>query len=266
MEGAAIEAGDHRPVDVARAPAAALGEQDDRQPAALGDLEEAVLLEVAAHALGAGQDGVVVGHHDGWLTVDVADARDQAVGGGAGDELVLGPAALLGGVDQRPVLDERAGVDEVSEVLARRALPALVAPGDRVGPRAVEPDGVALADRGEIVADRVEVDGLGALLGGRGRLAGGQHGEELALVDRVAHGDLDAPHDAVGLGDDLVLHLHRLEHDDRRAGADRLGRLVGDRDHGAGEGGRDGDLGRGRHRGIIAHASSPECIRERATA
>ena len=62
LERPAVEARDDRHVDVARAPAAALGEQHHRQPPPLGDLEQAVLLQVVAHALGAGEDRVVVGH------------------------------------------------------------------------------------------------------------------------------------------------------------------------------------------------------------
>ena len=45
---------------------------------------------------------------------------------------------LLGGEHQRPVLDERALVDEVGEVLAGGPAPALVALGDRVGAGLVE--------------------------------------------------------------------------------------------------------------------------------
>ncbi len=59
-ERAAVQTRDDRHVDVAGAPAAALREQHHRQPAALGQLEQAVLLGVVAHPLGARQDGVVV--------------------------------------------------------------------------------------------------------------------------------------------------------------------------------------------------------------
>ncbi len=48
VEGAAVEARDDRHVDVARAAAAALGEQHDRQPPPLGELEQAVLLHGCA--------------------------------------------------------------------------------------------------------------------------------------------------------------------------------------------------------------------------
>ena len=121
-------------------PAAALGEQHDRQPAPLGDLEQAVLLEVVAHALRAGQDRVVVGHRHARAAVDLADARDQAVGGRARDQLLARAPALLGGEQQRAVLDEGVLVDELGEVLARRAPPALAASGDRVRARRVEAD------------------------------------------------------------------------------------------------------------------------------
>ena len=55
-------AGDDRAVGVAGPPAAALGEEHDRQPHALGQLEQPVLLAVVVHALGAGEHRVVVGH------------------------------------------------------------------------------------------------------------------------------------------------------------------------------------------------------------
>ena len=51
-------------VGVARAPAAALGEEHDRQPQALGELEQPVLLPVVLQALRAGEHRVVVRHHD----------------------------------------------------------------------------------------------------------------------------------------------------------------------------------------------------------
>ena len=63
VEGQAVEARHAGAVGVARAAAAALGEEHDRQPLPLGHLEEAVLLAVVLQALGAGQDRVVVGHH-----------------------------------------------------------------------------------------------------------------------------------------------------------------------------------------------------------
>jgi hypothetical protein len=60
MERPHVEAGYVRPVDVARTPATALGEQHDRELSAFGDLEKPILLEVVAHPLGAGQHRVVV--------------------------------------------------------------------------------------------------------------------------------------------------------------------------------------------------------------
>src|SRR5437763_15623488 len=88
-------------------------------------VEQTVLLLVVTHALGAGQDGVVVGHGHAALAVDLADARHQPVGRSALDELLPGTPALLSGVHQRSVLDERPGVEKVIEVLAGRA-PVLV--------------------------------------------------------------------------------------------------------------------------------------------
>ena len=110
-EGAAIESRDDRHVHIPRPSSATLGEQHQRQPAALGDLEEAVLLEVVAHALGAGEHRVVVGHRHARLTVDLADARHETVRGRARDQLLARAASLLSSKQQRSVLDEAALVE-----------------------------------------------------------------------------------------------------------------------------------------------------------
>ena len=152
LERAAVEAGDDRHVDVAGPSAAALGEQHDRQPAALGDLEQPVLLEVVAHALRARQDGVVVGHRHAPAALDLADPADQAVRRRARDQLLARAPALLGGEQQRAVLDERPLVHELREVLARGAPAALAAARDRVRARRVEAERVALAHRLQVRA------------------------------------------------------------------------------------------------------------------
>ena len=64
-EGRHVQAGDDRHVDVAGPAAAALGEQHHRQALCARDGEQAVDLLVVAHALRAGEDGVVVGQHHG---------------------------------------------------------------------------------------------------------------------------------------------------------------------------------------------------------
>ena len=83
VEGQAVEAGHAGAVGVAGPAAAALGEEHDGQPLALGHLEEPVLLAVVLQALGAGQHRVVVGHHHDGLPGDRADAADQPIGGRA---------------------------------------------------------------------------------------------------------------------------------------------------------------------------------------
>ena len=64
-----------------------------------------------------------------------------------------------------PVFDERAGVAQIVDVLARRALLRLAALRDRVGPGGVERDRVALEHLGEIGPDAVEVDRVFAGVG-----------------------------------------------------------------------------------------------------
>ena len=145
--------------------------------------------------------------------------------GGPFDQFLPWSPALLGGVDERPVLDEAAGIEQIVEVLTRGPAAPVVAGRHSDGAAVVEAEGVALAGGGEIGADRGRV-GLAPLgvpsrrvwRGRLGRLAVGHHGEWVALRDPVARTD-QHPGDRPGaLGDDLVLHLHRLEHDDRVAG------------------------------------------------
>ena len=143
-EGLGVEPGDDGHVGVAGPPAAALGEEHDRQPQPLHELEEAVLLLVVHLALGAGEDRVVVRQHGAArpfrleeVTVDAPDPGDQAVGGRAGHEVLGAAARPLGGDDERAVLLEATGVAQVLDVLARRPPPAGVPALGRLGPPAV---------------------------------------------------------------------------------------------------------------------------------
>ncbi len=108
VEGEAVEAGHPDAVGVARPATAALGEEHDREPLALGHLEQPVLLPVVLQALGAGEDRVVVGHHHHRLPADGAGAADEPVGGRALDEVLELPTPSLGGDHQRAVLHEAA--------------------------------------------------------------------------------------------------------------------------------------------------------------
>ena len=85
-----------------------------------------------------GQDRVVVGEHRAGgrlaeeLPVDARGAGDEAVGGGALDQVLELAAAALGGDREAAVLDEGSGVDEVGDVLPRGPRAGRVAPLDRV--------------------------------------------------------------------------------------------------------------------------------------
>ena len=114
--------------------------------------------------------------------------------------------------------DEAAGIDQVVEVLARRALVGLAPPRHRVGPLLVERQRAALEVFGEIGADVIEVD---LLLDRRARhLDVGLLDEQqrVTLVDRLARLDGDAPHVAARRAADLVLHLHGVHDQQRLAG------------------------------------------------
>ena len=224
--------------------AAALGEEHDRQPPALGELEQAVGLAVVAQALRAGQHRVVVGQHRARHPADRRGPAHHPVRRGAGDEVVLVAAQPLGGQGQAAVLAEAPRVAEVRDVLAGRAPPRLVAAAHRLRAGLVEDRRAALEHPGEVGAGAglarrpggAAGSGVVVLRGGRGRL----HAEQrLALAHLLARGHREAGHDA-GLGRrDLVVHLHRLDEQDGGAGGDGGARgrehLLDD----PGEGGQD---------------------------
>ncbi len=117
--------------------------------------------------LRAGEHGVVVRHQDAvgifladQIAIDAADAGDQAVGGRVLDQVLDGAAAALRGDHQRAVLDEAAGIAQVVDVLARGALMSFAPARDRLGPRIIEAERVALLHFLQIVADVIEIDFL----------------------------------------------------------------------------------------------------------
>ena len=187
LKRTAVQARDDRHVDVAWAPAAALGEQHHRQSPSLRELEQAVLLCVVAPALGTGEHHVVVGQRHARTAVDLAHAAHEPVGGGARDQLLAWASALLGGEQQRPILHERVRVEQVGDVLARRAVAALVALRDSVGPRRVQADLVALAHRAQVralaVARRCRRGRRGGSAAGTVAVAGLQGQQQLTLLN-----------------------------------------------------------------------------------
>ena len=65
-------------------------------------------------------------------------ASDQPVGGGVAQQVIEGSSISLGGDRQRAVLDERARVAQIGQVLPGRAVPVAVAAGNRLGTGFVE--------------------------------------------------------------------------------------------------------------------------------
>ena len=114
---------------------------------------------MAERALGAGEHRVVVGEHRAGgrlpaeqLAVDARRAGDQAVGGGARDQVVELAPAPLGGDREAAVLDEGAGIDEVGDVLAGGPAAGGVAALHGLGTRPVLGQRPALEDLGQILA------------------------------------------------------------------------------------------------------------------
>src|SRR5690606_35061223 len=124
-EGGDVQARDTGVVGVSGASAATFGEEHHRQIAFAGEFQHAIGLGVTAHALGAGEHGVVIGQHDRARLlvsesggVDGGDAGDEPVGGCVRDEVFGAAPAGLGGDGQAAVFDEAVGVDQVGNVLA----------------------------------------------------------------------------------------------------------------------------------------------------
>ena len=141
--------------------AATFGEEDGGQPHPFDQIEEAVLLAMTEVTLSPGEHGVVVGQHRAGaalvaekITVDPRGARHQPVGGCPRDQVVELAAEPLGGDGEPAVLDERARVDEIVDVLAGgasvRGVPAL----DRVGPGRVLGQRTPARQFGVVVAGR----------------------------------------------------------------------------------------------------------------
>ncbi len=112
---------------------------------------------------------------------------------------------------------------------------------------------MALTHRLEVRSEPVGLLGPRRLHTGRESSPGADPGEQLSLLDRVADLHVDALDDTAGVGEHLVLHLHRLEHEQRRPGADLLVDPTRDRHDDARERRRDRDLSVGCARGIGGH-------------
>ncbi len=269
-EGLGVEPGHDGHVRVARAPAAALGEEDHGEAQAFHELEEAVLLAVVHLALGAGQDGIVVRQHGAArpfiveeVAVDPADARHEAVGRRVGDEVLGAPARPLGRDDEAAVLLEAVRVAQVLDVLPCRPSPTRVPALGRRRTAIVERGVDAAAQLGELGTD---LDGLFGdhAIRGAGIIGEGRN-RSVVLVDQEQHvpglhgvalRDGDRTHRAGRRRLHDVLHLHGLEHDEDSPCPHLVAGADVHPEHGAGEGHRE--LGQPSHRG--AGTSKPTSV------
>ena len=202
-------------IGVTGPPATAFREQDHRHPPAFGNADHAVRFAVVLLPLRARKHGVVI-RHDGaarlrvaeQLAVDAAHAGDHAIRRAPFDEILLGPSLTLRRQDERAVLHERAVVHEVEHVFACCALSRAPPPLDRFGPCLVLGPRPPPQHKGKVRANVVEVERLLRLhvrTGCRGLF---DEQQRVTLVDRVAHGHANPPHDASSNRSYLVLHLH----------------------------------------------------------
>jgi hypothetical protein len=151
-----------------------------------------------------------------------------------------------------PVLDEAAGIAEVGDVLARAAQAERVTLRDRLGRLASRVR--ASRRRSSSRSSRIAAAGTASppgrpaagLLPAVGLSPGAVQAEQdLALDHHVAGANPHARDLAIAVGTHLVLHLHRLDDRQHRAGAHAPAGLDGDRDDAAGEGERMSMTGSG---------------------
>ena len=143
-KGGQVQARHDGHVHIARAAAAAFGQQHHGQVVLQGHTQHAVGLLVVAHALRARQHGEVVGHDHDALAVDCANARDHAVGGRVADQIVGAATAALCGHGQGAVFDKGIGIAQVGDVFAGRAQPQGMALGHGFGACSILGEGQAL--------------------------------------------------------------------------------------------------------------------------
>ena len=106
-------------------------------------------------------------------------------------------APSLRGDHQRPVFDERSRIAQVLDIFARGALTGLAPARDRVGPRGVQSDRVALLHFRQVGADVIEIDRLAPRRSRRrATSASSINASGCALENRIAFRHRDLPHDA----------------------------------------------------------------------
>jgi hypothetical protein len=123
---------------------------------------------VADRALGSGEHRVVVGEDRTGrrlireeLAIHPRGPADQAVGRGALDQVLQLAAAPLRRYRVPPVLDEAAGIDQVADVLPRRAAAGLVPPSDGILTRLVLGQPAPAQQLGEVLADLLAIGTVG---------------------------------------------------------------------------------------------------------
>src|SRR5699024_6746498 len=219
-----IHGGSRVGIDVSGAATTTFGEQHDREPPPIRDLQHAVGLAMVHDALGAGHHGVVVGHHHAvgvvgvQVGVDPTDPGDHAVRGGVGGQVLLGAATVLGGYGHRPVLGGTSTVAQVGVVLPGGAATEPVALGHGFGAAFIGAERMAFEHVGQVGAHMVQVDtaleGGGLLLG----LVRGQPQQKIPLGDGGTDEGVDLTDRAGHRCGQHVFHLHGLEDDQAGTG------------------------------------------------
>ena len=186
---------------------------------------------MVAHALRAGEHGVVIRQHGGLDATDSRHPRDQPVGRGVGDQIILRAPAALRGHRQRAILHEASRIHQVGDVLAGGAAILVVPLGNGFRPALVAGEQMPTTDLIEVSTSPVQVE-CGDVFGAGAVAGAGEHQHRVSGSDHLPrrHQSPDRAH-RVRRGQHM-LHFHGLEHRQLRA-CRELGSFGRNLDYGA---------------------------------
>ncbi len=164
-------------IGVAGAPATAFGIHDHRQALLLRQFTQAVQLGVMKETLGSREHRVVIDNDSRSrrclahpLGVDGCSAGDDAVGGGAGLQLLIVTAATLGGNRQLAVFLKAVGVHQVSQILPGGPVAGTVASFPGLRPACIQGPQEALS-KGQQFRAQLIIHGAALALAAAARLS-----------------------------------------------------------------------------------------------
>lgn len=183
--------------------------------------DQSVCFDVIAFALGARQDRCVVGQHGAerrliaeLSAIDVANARDDAIGRRIGDQVFLCASAGLRGNDQCAIFDKGVFVAQIGDIFTGGPLASGMPLCDRVWTGVIIQNRVTIKYGLQIRANLVQVHGLYVGIKIDVALLSLDHHQDFVFGYLISLNGADVHDAAIVLGDDGILHFHRFDDSD----------------------------------------------------